>query len=56
MDDNRTDDDMARDREMLRDPRGHGSSPGPEGTDPAKTQQPFPTPGDEHLGEDTEES
>jgi hypothetical protein len=43
--------DMERDREMLRNPKGHGSSPGPEGTDPDKAQQPVPTPGDEHLGE-----
>jgi hypothetical protein len=44
-------DDMDRDREMLRDPEGHGSSPGPEETDPDKAQEPYPTPGDEHLND-----
>lgn len=44
-------DDMSRDRDMLAQPAGHGSSPGPghEATDPDKAQQPGPTPGEEHL-------
>jgi hypothetical protein len=44
--------DMRRDREMLADPAGHGSSPDPgghEATDARKAQEPQPTPGEEHL-------